>query len=36
MAKGKHVVADVASNQEAYFEDEYDDLFAEVDNLADV
>ena len=35
MAKGKHVVADVASDQEAYLEEEYDDLFAEVDNLAD-
>ena len=35
MAKGKHVVADVASDKEAYLEDEYDDLFAEVDNLAD-
>ncbi|KAL9459871.1 hypothetical protein AB3S75_003137 [Citrus x aurantiifolia] len=35
MAKGKHVVANVASDQEAYLEDEYNDLFAEVDNLAD-
>ena len=30
MAKGKHVVADVASDQEAYLKDEYDELFAEM------
>ena len=36
MAKGKHLVTDVASDQEAYLENEYDDLFAEIDNLADV
>lgn len=28
-------MADVASDQEAYLEDEYNDLFAEIDNLAD-
>ncbi|KAL9432695.1 hypothetical protein AB3S75_027672 [Citrus x aurantiifolia] len=35
MAKGKHVVADVASDQELYLEDEYDELFASNANLAD-
>ncbi|KAL9437071.1 hypothetical protein AB3S75_023000 [Citrus x aurantiifolia] len=34
MAKGKHVVVDVASDQEDYLEDEYDDLFADNANLA--
>ena len=34
MAKGKYVVHDVAFNQEAYLEDEYDDLFADKANLA--